>query len=642
MPGRCVTRALKNAKFIRSVAPNVFAAKKSPDGYASIVPLEILERIHRLKDAELHGHSVLVDAAQKARAEWEKRESAKKRTKARLFGSSSFSGTLYLVKATFAVGNTTISISDANVQTASQYLQLALPQISQYCSSYGENHLALSTKILPLNANVPSGKYDDDNLQDWVKALVQQLLISKVEKRPSRVCVVLLNPLGVTNTDGDISQGVGGYHDKVMVPWLDGITPNEEYAPFCFVNVLGSTMTVADRSDIYAESISHEVAEMIVDPYVEWPNPEVCDACAGNCGLEWRSLFQVVTPSFSRYLGSKPSVPPTSFNFDFYVAGVAHPDDVDSCPAGSWGCDYGPDDQAGLSELLFYDKAAGYGELYSVGDSGGLSLQTVHDDWRNSWSLIVPGAFTPKDQSSPLDLLFYDSTAGVGEVYRTGNLGQTNHVATNGGWRSSWSIIVPGHFSDSPNVDLLFYDPSAGHGEFYHTDGHGNLGPQFASYDDWRTTWSLIIPGKFSDSHYTDLLFYDPTSGTGEFYATGNGLRPRFAGYTDWRETWSIIVAGKFSDSPFDDLMFYDPTSGTGEFYSTGGGLKPRFAGYTNWRTSWAAIVAGKFSNSPYADLLFYDPSAGVGEIYKTGGGLGGRTAGFTDWRTTWSIIKRF
>ena len=164
-------------------------------------------------------------------------------------------------------------------------------------------------------------------------------------------------------------------------------------------------------------------------------------------------------------------------------------------------------DQAGLSELLFYDKASGYGELYSVGDSGGLLLQTVHDDWRNSWSLIVPGALTPQDQSSPLDLLFYDSAPGVGEVYRTGNLGQTNRVATNSGWRSSWSIILPGHFSESPNVDLLFYDPSAGHGEFYHTDGHGNLGPQFASYDDWRTTWSLIIPGKFSDSNYTDLLF---------------------------------------------------------------------------------------------------------------------------------------
>jgi hypothetical protein len=342
-------------------------------------------------------------------------------------------------------------------------------------------------------------------------------------------------------------------------------------------------------------------------------------------------------------LTTEPTIPSAvPFNFDFYVAGVAHPGDVDSCPAGTWGCDYGPDDRAGLSELFFYEKADGYGELYSVDSSGGLSLQTTHAGWRNTWSLIVPGAFTQKDSGSPLDLLFYDRAAGIGEVYRTGNLGEMNRIATNSGWRSSWSIIVPGHFSDSPNVDLMFYDPSAGHGEFYHTDGHGNLVPQFASYDDWRTTWSMIVPGKFSDSPYTDLLFYDPTSGTGEFYPTGGGLRSRFAGYTDWRTTWLIIVAGKFSESHYDDLMFYDPTSGTGEFYPTGGGLRSRFAGYTDWRLSWAAIIAGKFSNSPYADLLFYDPSAGVGEIYRTGGGLGGRIAGFTDWRTTWSIIKRF
>ena len=365
--------------------------------------------------------------------------------------------------------------------------------------------------------------------------------------------------------------------------------------------------------------------------------------CAGNCGTEWRSFFQVVTPSFSRYLGSKTTIPNSPFQFDFYVSGVAHPDDVSkACPAGTWGCDYGPDDQAGLSELLFYDRPSGYGALYSVDGSGNPSLQTTHDDWQNSWSLIVPGAFTAKDGGSPLDLLFYDSAAGIGDVYRTGNLGQTNRIATNSGWRPSWSIIIPGHFSDSPNVDLLFYDPTAGLGEFYHTDGHGNLGPRFARYDDWRATWSLIIPGKFSDSQYTDLLFYDPTSGTGEFYATGNGLRPRFAGYTDWRHTWSIILAGKFSDSSYDDLMFYDPTSGTGEFYPTGGGLKSRFAGYTNWRTSWAAIIAGKFSNNLYTDLLFYDPNAGVGEIYKTGGGLGGRIAGFNDWRSTWSIIRPF
>jgi len=642
MPRLCATRAIKNAKFIRSVAPDVFSAKKPSHGYASIVPFEILRRFHRLKDEDLHGHPHLLEAARKARAEWagRGRGGGRNRTALGLFDASPFSGTVYLVNTTFTVGSKTIALSNTDLQTALQYLTSAAPQISRYCSAYGENHLAVSSNVLQLNVNVSSGKYDDDNVRDWVKGLVEQLVISKTEKRPGSVCIVLLSPQGVTNTDGDINQGVGGYHDGVMVPWTAGAALQEEKAPYCFVNVLGSNLSVADKADAYAQSLSHEVAEMTVDPPAQWPTPEVCDPCAGNCGPEWRSLFQIVTADFSRYLGSQTIIPSTPFSF--YVAGVAHPDDVDSCPAGEWGCDYGPDDRVGLSELLFYEKSDGYGELYSVDASGQPSLQTSHANFRSSWSLIVPGAFTPKNPGDPLDLLFYDSAAGIGEVYRTGNLGQMNRIATNSGWRPSWSIIVPGHFSDSPNVDLLFYDQSAGHGEFYHTDGHGNLAGQFALYDDWRATWSLIIPGKFSDNAYTDLLFYDPTSGTGEFYATGNGLRPRFAGYTDWRTTWAVILAGNFSDSSYDDLMFYDPTSGTGEFYPTRGGLQSRFAGYTNWRQSWATIVAGRFSSSSYDDLLFYDQSAGVGEIYPTGGGLGGRIAGFTDWRTTWSSITRF
>ena len=64
----CATRALKNAKFIRSVAPHVIPAKEPLDGYASIIPFEILRRFHRIKDEDLHGHLHLLEAAKKARA----------------------------------------------------------------------------------------------------------------------------------------------------------------------------------------------------------------------------------------------------------------------------------------------------------------------------------------------------------------------------------------------------------------------------------------------------------------------------------------------------------------------------------------------------------------------------------------------
>ena len=44
--------------------------------------------------------------------------------------------------------------------------------------------------------------------------------------------------------------------------------------------------------------------------------------------------------------------------------------------------------------------------------------------------------------------------------------------------------------------DLLFYDPSAGQGEFYTTDGSGNIAA-LRTYNNWRTTWSVIEAGNF-------------------------------------------------------------------------------------------------------------------------------------------------
>lgn len=94
--------------------------------------------------------------------------------------------------------------------------------------------------------------------------------------------------------------------------------------------------------------------------------------------------------------------------------------------------------------------------------------------------------------------------------------------------------------------DLLFYDPTAGEGEFYTTDGSGNIGFLSGS-DGWRRTWSIIVPGNFNGDGYTDLLFYDPTAGEGEFYSTDGSGNVRLMRASDgWRRTWSIIEAGNF------------------------------------------------------------------------------------------------
>jgi hypothetical protein len=50
---------------------------------------------------------------------------------------------------------------------------------------------------------------------------------------------------------------------------------------------------------------------------------------------------------------------------------------------------------------------------------------------------------------------------------------------------------VAGKFSNSAFADLLFYDPAAGVGEFYRTDGRGNIS-SIQNHTNWRKTWSII------------------------------------------------------------------------------------------------------------------------------------------------------
>src|SRR6266487_1623755 len=47
-PVRCLTRALKNARFLQESAPELFALEPSAEGFGTGIPLEILETLHRL------------------------------------------------------------------------------------------------------------------------------------------------------------------------------------------------------------------------------------------------------------------------------------------------------------------------------------------------------------------------------------------------------------------------------------------------------------------------------------------------------------------------------------------------------------------------------------------------------------------
>lgn len=148
--------------------------------------------------------------------------------------------------------------------------------------------------------------------------------------------------------------------------------------------------------------------------------------------------------------------------------------------------------------------------------------------------------------------------------------GDIIQLTSKAGWRTSWSIITPGRFTDHPFSDLLFYDPAAGVGEFYTTEG-GNLG-LLRSYSGWRTSWSVIVPCNLTGGAHQDLLFYDPAGGVGEIYSTdGQGGISLVATHNDWRHTWSLIIPCSITGGTHSDLLLYDPTAGVGEMYKTDG-----------------------------------------------------------------------
>ncbi|MGO8949444.1 MAG: hypothetical protein ACLQUY_17700 [Ktedonobacterales bacterium] len=627
MSRRSGTRALKNATFISAVSPHLFPNGEPQAGYASVVPFEVLDRFHRMTDEELRPYPQLRQAAEalrrKQRAGNRKASSNLGRFAQRMFGwlfrfpllnglgesragprrSAAFTGTLHFLKITFQVGNSTVAISDQDLATIIAYAQLAVQGIAEYTHQYdtSTNPVTVSTSVLEQSVSVPSGRYTNHDLQEWLNPVITSLRASGQRN----FCIVICNPDGVVNTDADPSLGVYGYH-----------LVTDTSVPYCFVNVRKTGQTIQDPGGNYATALSHEIAEMVVDPLADGSSPEICDPCEY---APWNAFFQLASnDGVLRYLGSLNGgvIQP----YDFYIAAVVQPQYVNEESSPGWGCDYAPGDRQGTGQLLFHDPATGV-ELYSVDSSGYVALQTIQlginlNVPSTNFALIVPGHFMARSDSDPVgqvDLLLYSRTdpnppmEGQGQFVQTGDLGEVNDPDSAGnrpdlnvhehGFRTTWSIIIAGKFSDNAYTDLFFYDPTVGVGQFYHTNSNGFDDYSFSSHTGFRTTWSIIIAGKFSDNAYDDLFFYDPTVGVGQFYhTTSTGLGDSFATYTGWRTTWSIIIPGKFSDSAYTDLLFYDPTVGAGEFYHTnqhGLDYAP-FATYTGWRTTWSHIVALK------------------------------------------------
>jgi len=137
---------------------------------------------------------------------------------------------------------------------------------------------------------------------------------------------------------------------------------------------------------------------------------------------------------------------------------------------------------------------------------------------------------------------------------------------------------------------LVFYDPAAGTGQFYRiTNGH--TGSAVKTFTDWRTTWTQIVPGSFGGGGITDLLFYEGSTGTAEFWALGLDGSLRHFSTANLPANLTQIVAGNFSGSNFTDLLLYDAKAGTGQFFTVKQGVLHTLFNELGWRDSWKQII---------------------------------------------------
>ena len=227
-----------------------------------------------------------------------------------------FNGTLVFPGITFARPNQPdFSISMADMQTAVDYATLAIVPIRRYASQYGPNSVTVSPSIIPFTANLTGNSFSTDDLEGFVEQIAQTARASQV----INPCVVFLHdrsrPTSPTFT-GDLHAHHWSTHDGT---------------PYCYCPVFGQNFTVADnnhtvngkaKEKVYAHIISHEVAEMVVDPIVGIGNPEVCDACSTNCNPF--NLFDLFDQNGIFLGGTKDTGSATGFSF--FINSVVRPD----------------------------------------------------------------------------------------------------------------------------------------------------------------------------------------------------------------------------------------------------------------------------------------------------------------------------
>jgi hypothetical protein len=258
-----------------------------------------------------------------------------------------FNGVIHLVQVNFYNGsNNTVTTPD--MQTILAFLNAITPIQEAYASQWGTCGATVDQTIYQATFNIGSGNttFNDDQLggnpTNGTPSMNSNFIDNLAATNgwssggPTAHCIVVICPPNITNNDCNPANGYLSYHDCSFV----------YNVPYIYTPLTAEPITATDVSDIYQIPLSHEVAEMTVDPAADLNNPEVCDSCGPNCETVIRNFFDgngnYITSSAFFIAGVGPG-----FSYSVMTNSVSAPPYAttaqNTCPTVPYGsCGYSP------------------------------------------------------------------------------------------------------------------------------------------------------------------------------------------------------------------------------------------------------------------------------------------------------------
>jgi hypothetical protein len=332
-----------------------------------------------------------------------------------------FNGTLVFPRIVFARPNQPdFSVSMADMQTAVNYATLAVVPIRRCASQYGPNSVTVSPTIIPHTANLTGNSFSQDDLEGWVEQVAQTARANQV----TNPCIVILH-------DRSLPTSPMFTGDRHAHHWS-----THNGTPYCYCLVFGQNLSVADNNHtingktnekVYAHILSHEIAEMVVDPVVGINNPEVCDACSTNCNPF--NLFDLFDQNGVFIGGTNDTASATGFSF--FINSVVRPDAYDPAtqcvvPGGDTqsACIYAPPLEWGQGILTTVNNPVSVAGHFSSSDGRhlvvvGTSTGKIHEIFWQPAQVGIEG-------EDDLPVAFDPGTIGsVATIY---NIDQQRHI----------------------------------------------------------------------------------------------------------------------------------------------------------------------------------------------------------------------